>query len=80
MWQQGQTGLFNDPWLFDPRPVAVSGAWTAEDTLTMVARFYETPFYHTLVYHFAGDEMMIETRVNVSFGSLSPLLLTAHRE
>jgi len=77
-WQQGQTTLFNQPLLFDGTPVTTSGAWTAEDTFTMVVRLYETPFFHTLDYHFVGDELMIEARVNVSLESMKPLLLTAY--
>ncbi len=76
-WQQGQATLFNQPLLFDRTPTATSGAWTAEDTFTMVIRLYETPFFHTLVCHFAGDEMMVEIQVNVSLESMKPLLLTA---
>jgi CubicO group peptidase (beta-lactamase class C family) len=79
-WQQGQTTLFKQPLLFDRTPVAASGAWTAEDTFTMVVRLYETPFFHTLVYHFMRDEMMVEIQVNVSLESLEPLLLTAHSQ
>ena len=78
MWQRGQTTLFNQPLLFDRTPVAASGAWTDDETFTMILRLYETPFFHTLVYHFVGDEMMIETHINVSLESLKPLLLTAH--
>jgi CubicO group peptidase (beta-lactamase class C family) len=77
-WQQGQSSLFNRPWLFEPTPTVACGAWTAADSFTMVVRLYETPFFHTLVFHFAGDEMMVETRVNVSFES-SEMLLTARR-
>jgi hypothetical protein len=77
LWQHGQTTLFNEPWLLDPEPVVASGVWTAEDTFTMVVRLYETPFFHTLVYHFAGDEIMIEMSVNVSFGPLKAPLMVA---
>ncbi|MBC7811570.1 MAG: hypothetical protein H7175_10505, partial [Burkholderiales bacterium] len=77
MWQQGQTTVFNEIGLFDPMPVAASGAWTAEDTFTIVVRLYETPFFHTLVYHFVGDEMMVEIQVNVAFKP-TKTLLTAH--
>ena len=75
-WQQGQSTLFNRPWLFDPTPIVACGAWTAEDSFTMVVRLYETPFFHTLTFHFAGDELMVETGVNVSFEA-SDILLTA---
>jgi CubicO group peptidase (beta-lactamase class C family) len=79
VWQRGQiTTLFNQPLLFDGTRVAASGAWTAEDTFTIVVRLYETPFYHTLVCHFAGDEILVEIQVNVSLESMKPLLLTAH--
>jgi CubicO group peptidase (beta-lactamase class C family) len=75
-WQQGKTSLFNKPWLFEPTPVVSSGAWTAEDCFRMVVRLYETPFYQTLVYHFAGDEMMLEVGVNASLESVETLLIT----
>ena len=74
-WEQGDTTLFSQPLLFDRTPVACSGAWTAEDTFTMVARLIETPFFHTLKCYFGGDEVMIEIDVNVSMESMEPLLL-----
>lgn len=77
-WQRGQTTLFSQRLLFDRTPVAASGAWTAEDTFTMIFRLYETPFYHTVVCHFAGDELMIEVQLNVSLESTKPQLFTAH--
>jgi hypothetical protein len=77
-WQRGETTLFNQPLLFERAQVAASGAWTADETFTMIFRLYETPFFHTLDCHFVGDELMIETRINVSLESLKPLLLTAH--
>ena len=78
-WQQGQTTLFHDFWVPGSAPVVASGAWTAEDCFTIVVRLYETPFSHTLVCHFVGDEMLVETWVNVSLESTKPLLLTAQR-
>jgi CubicO group peptidase (beta-lactamase class C family) len=80
-WQSGKTTLLNDSrWLSgEPSSVVACGAWTSDDSLTMIVRLYETPFYYTLVYHFAGDEMMIESRVNVSMESTKPLLLMAQR-
>jgi CubicO group peptidase (beta-lactamase class C family) len=78
-WRQGQTRLFNRPGLSDdPTPVVASGAWTTEDSFTMVIRLYETPFFHTLVFHFMGDELLLETRVNVTLETMKVLLLTAH--
>lgn len=77
-WHLGQTTLFNDPWLSGLTPVVASGAWTAKDSFTMVVRLYETPFFYTLVYHFGGDELIVETKVNASLDALRTLLLTAH--
>lgn len=77
-WLPSQAALFNQNWLAGPTPIVASGAWTAEDAYTMVVRLYETPFYHTVVFHFGGDEMMLEAQVNVSFGSLNWLSLMAH--
>ncbi|MBZ0297112.1 MAG: serine hydrolase, partial [Anaerolineae bacterium] len=79
VWQRGQTTtLFNQDLLFDRTPVASSGAWTADDTFTIIVQLYETPFYHTLACHFIGDELLVEAQVNVSLESLKPLLLLAH--
>jgi CubicO group peptidase (beta-lactamase class C family) len=78
VWRQGQhTALFKQPVLFERAAVAASGAWTGDDCFMMIVRLYETPFYHTMVYHFDGDELLIETRINVSLEALKPLLLTA---
>ena len=77
-WQSGETRLFNDFWVVGHTPVVGSGAWTAEETFTMVVRLYETPFFHTLMCHFVGDEMLIEARVNTALEATKPLLLTGH--
>ncbi len=78
-WEYGQTTLFNEPWVFEPKPIVASGAWTSEDSFTLVVRPYETPFFYTFVCHFSGADMMIETEVNVSFQSRKALL-TAHSD
>lgn len=77
IWEHGETTLFRHHLLFDRMPVASSGAWTADDRYTILIRLYETPFFHTLICHFVGDELMVEARINVSLESLEPLLLTA---
>ncbi len=77
-WQNSETTLFNQPWEVEPAPIVVSGAWTAEDTFTTVIRFYTTPFYQTLVYHFSGDQLSVETRVNVGFVPPETLILKGH--
>jgi CubicO group peptidase (beta-lactamase class C family) len=77
-WLRGQSStLFSQPKLFSCTPITTSGAWATEDTFKMIIRQYETPFYHTLVCHFIGDEILIDTQVNVSLESMKPLLLTA---
>jgi CubicO group peptidase (beta-lactamase class C family) len=76
-WLPGETTLFGQPLLFDRAIVAASGGWTAEETFTMIARLVETPFFHKVVFHFMGEDMMVESGVNVSLESLEPILLTA---
>jgi hypothetical protein len=78
VWQQGQTTLFNEPWVSEPKPIVTNGAWTTEDRFTMVVRLYETPFFYTLDYHFVEDELRVEMTVNVSFDASKTWLLVAH--
>jgi hypothetical protein len=77
VWQHGQTSVFNDGELNGQMPVFASGAWTADDRFTLVMRLYETPFYYTWVFLFAGDELLLESRINTSLEGTKPLLLTA---
>jgi len=77
-WEQGQTGLFDNRWVTGIKLLAASGGWISDDSFMMVVRLYETPFVHTLILHFADDEMIVEALVNASFESRRPLLLTAH--
>jgi hypothetical protein len=51
------------------QPVAASGAWTRDDTFTAKLCFYETPFVYTLNLKFSGDEVQLDSRSNVGFGS-----------
>lgn len=78
-WRLSETRLFEDAVVFDQTKAAASGAWTADDTLTMIVRLIETPFFHRVVFVFAGDELMVESRINISLESISTLLLTAWR-
>lgn len=55
IWQEGQPTLYSQPPFFEPVQITASGAWTAENALTLVVRLVETPFYHTAVYHFTED-------------------------
>jgi hypothetical protein len=65
-WIEGTLALESD----NPRPVAASGAWTAEDTYEIVLCFYETPFRPTITCRFADDRLALDMKVNVSFGPL----------
>lgn len=52
----------------EPVKSASTGAWTSEDTYTVTAYQVETPFRVTVNCRFAGDELTLGLRVNVSFG------------
>ncbi len=77
-WQKSETTLFNQPWEVEPEPIVMSGAWATEDTFAMVIRFYTSPFFYSFVYHFADDQMTLETRVNVSFQPPQTVVLVGH--
>jgi len=49
-------------------PVALSGAWTADDTYTAKACFVHTSFCSTLSLRFAGDELLFDQEMHVAFG------------
>jgi CubicO group peptidase (beta-lactamase class C family) len=76
VWTQGQTTLLNDFWETAPKPIAASGAWTFDDTFTMVVRLYTTPFFHTFTFQFAGDKLTIQTRANAGFAPPKIVTLT----
>jgi hypothetical protein len=77
-WQSGETTLFNEPWMREAAPIVASGAWTNEDSLATVIRFYETPFYQTAVYRFVGDQLTLQTRINVGFQPPETVMLVGH--
>ena len=70
-----QTSRIGTPLLPRPAQVAAAGCWTTPDTVQLVLRYYETPFYQTLTLRFteAGAEVAVAT--NVSFGSNEALQL-----
>jgi CubicO group peptidase (beta-lactamase class C family) len=77
-WQAGQTTLFNAPWEPAPERIVTSGAWRADDKFSTVIRLYETSFFQTMTFHFAGDKLTIETIVNVGFEPPKTSVLTGH--
>jgi hypothetical protein len=63
-WERSTTRLVTG----EPQPTAASGAWTADDTYTVQICLYETPFIYTLACRFAGEQLFMDMRQNVSFG------------
>lgn len=62
-WKNGKAA-----WGAQSQPLAASGAWTAENTFTARICLRETPFVHTIVLKFAGDELRYNSEANVGFG------------
>jgi CubicO group peptidase (beta-lactamase class C family) len=73
-WRLGEAILFNAPWENTPVPITSSGAWTYDDTYTLVTRVYETPFYNIFTFLFRDDTVTLQARVNVGF--IPPKLIT----
>jgi CubicO group peptidase (beta-lactamase class C family) len=63
-WRKGGTFRANGV----ERPVASSGAWTADDTYTARLCAYETPFVATLTLRFEGDHLLFDVDYNVALG------------
>lgn len=83
-WQKGRV-----PWVLDralsgnviaERPMAASGAWTANDTFTARLCFYETPFIMTIRLKFSGRELQYNCEWNVAFGPTRERQLTGNLE
>jgi hypothetical protein len=71
-WVEGTTSLHQT--VARPNPelhkVAASGIWSADDTFTLTLCQYETPFIVTMDFHFADQQVYLDSRVNVDFGPL----------
>ena len=63
-WHEGRLA-WTSP---EPQPVAVTGAWTSDDTYVAKICFYETPFIVTLTCKATGEELKFDTEANVGFG------------
>jgi CubicO group peptidase (beta-lactamase class C family) len=48
-----------------PDAIAASGAWTADDTYTLMVVRYRTPFATTYQLRFAGDQLFVKAEQNV---------------
>ena len=63
-WEKGRMAYGS----FTNQPVAVAGAWTADDTYTAKFCFHETPTSVTASLKFSGDQLFYDAEYNVAFG------------
>jgi len=63
-WQKGRMAYG----ALTNQPVAVAGAWTADDTYTAKFCFHETPTSVSANLKFSGDELFYDAEYNVAFG------------
>ena len=68
-WQDGSTSIIAINRYFPEKEhrCVVSGVWTAESSFTITTRFYETPFYGTILVQFKDDHVAMELFPNVAF-------------
>lgn len=67
-WLAGITAFGRDERDSEDLRIALSGAWTADDTFTVRASWHETPFIATLTLRFVGDTLEYTHQINVGFG------------
>jgi len=53
---------------FPEQPAAASGGWTGDDTFKAKICFYQTPFIISVTLKFEGDQLLLDSQSNVSFG------------
>jgi CubicO group peptidase (beta-lactamase class C family) len=75
-WKKGQAAWGRLP----EQPVAVAGAWTADDTYTAKICFTESPFVVTVRLKFSGGEARLESETNVGFGPTKAAALVGKAE
>jgi CubicO group peptidase (beta-lactamase class C family) len=72
-WKKGDTTLPSGfiPRLVSPakQPIAASGAWIDDGTYTVKLCLTETPFYLTIILQFQEDQLVLDSKFNVAFGS-----------
>ena len=71
-WKKGSFLISRD----GTPPVAVSGAWTADDTYTIQLAQYGQPFLETFHLKFAGDTVVLDREMNCGPASDKPVSLT----
>ena len=68
-WRKGRAAF--GPQILE-QPVAVSGAWSAEDTFSAKICVVETPFVLDVTLKFDGDTLNFDSKSNVGFGATKP--------
>ncbi len=63
-WQKGRMAYG----AFTNQPVAVAGAWTADDTYMAKLCFHETPTSLIARLKFSGEQLLYDAEFNVAFG------------
>jgi hypothetical protein len=53
--------------------VAAGGCLKTNDTLQVILRYYETPFYQTITCKFSETSADMEIKMNVQFGDNNPV-------
>ncbi|MGH2460497.1 MAG: serine hydrolase domain-containing protein, partial [Chloroflexota bacterium] len=67
-WARSETRALDARHAATLAKVAASGAWRDENTYIVELCWNETPFRRTLTCQFAGDDLRIDQKGNVSFG------------
>jgi CubicO group peptidase (beta-lactamase class C family) len=64
-WRPGITSFVDRG---PPAPAAAAGAWADDETYVIKMHYSETPFCATLSCRFAGERLLLDFGLNVSFG------------
>ncbi|HUC86442.1 MAG TPA: hypothetical protein VL970_14705, partial [Candidatus Acidoferrales bacterium] len=65
---------------FPDEPVAGTFAWPGDDTCAVKLCAFETPYHKMLKLKFVGDQVTLDSELNVSFGSTKEPELVGHAE
>jgi hypothetical protein len=80
-WKRGRAPLLGGKLAqFTDEPMAGTFAWSGEDTCTIKACAYETPFHQTFKLKFEGNELTLDSESNVAFGPTKRPQLIGHAE
>jgi len=69
-WMGGKLAQFPD------EPTAGTFAWSGDDTCVLKLCAFETPYQRMLTLKFAGDEVVLDSELNVAFGPAKQTQLT----